>query len=163
MTAREKKLLWALVLVAIAVFFSLFIISTHDRIDKARASISKYRTAIASLPNEGIDEDELQLEIATLREKATRAESQDDLGQAEIATLVKDSLAMHGIEPQRIQTGKSGGMETINFLLECGSLAFFSFLRELPSPGHRWRYDLVSVKALPSGEAISVTLRLSHE
>lgn len=163
MTKRERFLLAALAAITGITIFSLYAIATFDRIGRAQTSIAKYRSAISSLPEESVDRTTLERELETLREKASNRISQSDLTQSEIASFVKKSLTAHGIEPARIQTAKSGGVETVEFLLECGSYSFFSFLHDLPSPGHHWRYALVAVKSIPSGNSISVTLRLSHE
>ncbi len=163
MTKREKILLSSLALVAAAVVFFFYSAMARDRITAARAAIARYRKAEAAIPSGQGDRETLEQEIAELKGATTAASAQADLGQSEIATLVKRGLGAHGIEPARLQTATSGGVETVEFLLECDSYAFFSFLKSLPDPGHHWRYSLVSVKSLPSGKAVSATLRLAHE
>lgn len=163
MTQRETKLLVTLFWICAIAFFTVFSSLTYERIEKAKNSISKYRTAIETLPDETIDRDSLLLDIASLTEKNAMSTSNDYLPSIEMATTVKKKLSGYGVSIERLQTVNSGKGESIDFLLSAEPAHFFAFLRSLPTPGHLYRYAYIFIKPGTVAGRIVISMRLIHE
>jgi hypothetical protein len=164
---KNKFFRAALILsLAAGLFMIPRIISGALRLAETRRSLKQYREALQEtkpLPPAYIEELRLYLEKLKAEERDRPGkETEIPFSISDAAGMIRDLLKNENIEPERFRISGREPDETIEFILHCESIPFFTFLREA-SDIRGIVISYLGIKPVPGLSLIDVTMRIQNE
>ncbi len=167
MTSRERVMIIAFFWVLIATATAIGLLLAYEAGDEATRSEASYRAALEKLPIAGIDEDAIleritQLRVAIGDRRTVDTTAQKSRTLTDVANEALRLMDTHGFQPIRYQVVGSGSNASIEFMIRCSAIRFFSFLSDASDSGRGWEIPFLSLRSISDTDTLEVTVRIAY-
>lgn len=163
MTQNEKKLLSVFLWMCVGIAFTFSVISGLDRLNSAILAESQFKNALVKIDYGTTDIDALKKKLKKLKEEQTEdTQTNEKISTADVTAYFRAALEKQGIHAKRYQITGTLPNESVEFIVQCKAIPFFTFLESEAILRTPVIISLLSVKPAAERGLIDVIFRVRH-